>query len=708
MASEKQVEVVTLGRPFHLGMLYDMRSDSLITGVTLWNPKKLENNTKINKQPSTDYEIITGDSFENKAHALGIEASLKLSLLGGLINSAGSAKYADDHQKTNHATRLTLKYSTTTHFEQLTMDHLGKGKLDYPDLHDRNLATHVVTGVVYGAEAFFVFDRTLSTNESKNEIHGALKVMINKIPKFQNEGEAKLDLTDNEKRFLDNLNCKFYSDFSLSENPSTFEEAVKLYRQLPSRLGQNNENAVPKKVWLYPLHLLDGKDMRIVRQISSNLTDQLIAVLEDYHSLKVKASDLRRNMILTHFSDMKKPLSDFVDRLDELQRDLKEQIGKLLPQLRGAVSNEESKLFDVLKQLDLSPFKKQDLELWLKRKENLVALTTSFVESLTKDRDLNITVESSSRSNIIADMTHPRIFCLSFRFNDENEYLLEDMYNYRYKNQTSKSEENRQNLKPWFEDGQIKGQIHAHIERFKEFAAANSTITNGSNKFVVNEGYWRDSNKRVKVILYENGSEKEIFIFPVKAACGGNICSKCKLCIDWSYYGNLTNDLEQLRNRQSDNIVNKNRWHRHPNATCIADVDDLVGVVGVHTADVVEFIFYSIICIIGSTVLCISALIFLPIFFIVYFISTFIFLLLHFFRNFHFRGAGGAIYRYTRAFYRWQRFNYLKGRQLRDLERQELIYDVSSDDRLGADHAVNIDPNLVNRAAIVDHLCRCG
>jgi hypothetical protein len=113
MAQEQQITMVTLGRPLHLGMLYDIRSDKIITGITLWDPQILANNTILRKQPYTGFEIIAEDSLQNKAHALGVEASLKLSLLGGLISVSGSAKYAEDYQRTNHETRLTLKYSTT-------------------------------------------------------------------------------------------------------------------------------------------------------------------------------------------------------------------------------------------------------------------------------------------------------------------------------------------------------------------------------------------------------------------------------------------------------------------------------------------------------------------------------------------------------------------------------------------------------------------
>ena len=78
------------------------------------------------------------------------------------------------------------------------MKHVVKGNLDHPDLHDTNLVTHAVTGVLYGAEAFFVFDRAVSSRESKKEISGSLKAIFDK-PMFEIEGEAKLDMIDQEK-----------------------------------------------------------------------------------------------------------------------------------------------------------------------------------------------------------------------------------------------------------------------------------------------------------------------------------------------------------------------------------------------------------------------------------------------------------------------------------------------------------------------------
>ena len=512
LAEQKPITMVTLGRPLYLGTLYDIRSDQIITGATLWDPQILANHTTSHQKPYTGYEIITEDSLQRKAHALGVEATLKLSLLGGVFSISGSAKFAEDYQRTNHETRLTLKYSTTTHFEHLTMKHLGKGNLNHPDLHDINLATHVVTGVLYGAEAFFIFDRTVSNLEHKKDISGSLRAIFNK-PVFKIEGNAKLDLTEQERGIVEKLHCKFYGDFRLGENPNNFAEAVKIYRQLPSMLGANNERAVPRKVWLYPLHLLDNKAMRIVRDISSNLIDYSISMVEKLYSLEVIALDLSESALFTHFNHMKKHLLDFIARLSELQRDLKKKIALYLPQLRGATGVEESVLFDLFKEVDSSPFNQRKLESWLEEKRQEIALITSWVEILTVDRSLNITIQPLYE--VLGDTRYDYIFCLSLRFVEENDAQLTDMRNYRYDRSSFNSSSSSQNQSKWFHDRRTMSKMRTNLKQFLEFAKANN-VENGKIKFIVNEEYTAVDVKSTELILYDDGSEKDGFILPSK------------------------------------------------------------------------------------------------------------------------------------------------------------------------------------------------
>ncbi|CAF1548232.1 unnamed protein product [Didymodactylos carnosus] len=132
-----------------------------------------------------------------------------------------------------------------------------------------------------------------------------------------------------------------------------------------------------------------------------------------------------------------------------------QQIGLLLPKLRGASGDEEAPLFDVFKQVDSSPFNKRKLELWLGDKEKEISLMTSYIEHLKSDESLNITVQSSSLDDIIGNMNYDYILCLSFRFNDEKEPQLIDMYNYRHHKENFKPHVDSQRPTKWFKDRHI-------------------------------------------------------------------------------------------------------------------------------------------------------------------------------------------------------------------------------------------------------------
>lgn len=85
--------ISALGRSFDLGMLYDRRSDKLISTLTLWSPHHLAAARKTTLQPYTHTEVFTENAIEDKATALKIEAGLKLSFLSGLVTVEGAAKY---------------------------------------------------------------------------------------------------------------------------------------------------------------------------------------------------------------------------------------------------------------------------------------------------------------------------------------------------------------------------------------------------------------------------------------------------------------------------------------------------------------------------------------------------------------------------------------------------------------------------------------
>ncbi|XP_023254880.1 stonustoxin subunit beta-like, partial [Seriola lalandi dorsalis] len=264
-SGDDTLETAALGRPFQLGTLYDCRKDVLVPGVTLWDPDQLQKNTSVQHQHNTEFNVTASDSIEEKSNLLNISGSLKLSLLGGLVNVGGSAKYFQD----------------TTAVERFS--------------------------------------------------------------------------------------CTFHGDFKLPSNPTSFNEAVSVYRNLPNMLGENGEHAVPLRVWLYPLVRLNSRAARLQRDISNSLITYSSETIESLNQTEMRCSDILKDAAATTFPAVEKKVQDLMQMCKRYKLDFMQKLGKVLPSIRGG-GKEESALADILKAHEKSPFNNKDLEQWLKTK----------------------------------------------------------------------------------------------------------------------------------------------------------------------------------------------------------------------------------------------------------------------------------------------------------------------------------------------------
>ncbi|KTG02482.1 hypothetical protein cypCar_00048746 [Cyprinus carpio] len=154
------IETAALGIPsipVQLGMLYDCRKDALVPGITIWDNEQLQQSIRDRPQINTVFNVTASDSIEDKSNLLNS--------LSGLINVSEAAKYLSDTKKSFKQERLMLHYHSTTKFEELSMNHLASGNIAHYEVFDNDTATHVVTAVLYGADACFVFDREVASDE---------------------------------------------------------------------------------------------------------------------------------------------------------------------------------------------------------------------------------------------------------------------------------------------------------------------------------------------------------------------------------------------------------------------------------------------------------------------------------------------------------------------------------------------------------------
>ena len=360
-----------LGRPFVLGMLYDCRTDQLVPSVRLWSEKSMREFTSVTYKPSSNTEMISGDSIGSKSSKMDIDANLKLSFLGGLVSVSGSAKFLHDKTSSSRQSRVTLQYKCTSRFEQLTMDFQDKELMQNTEQvfsSKISIATHIVTGVEYGADAFFVFDKEVSENEEFKEVHGSMQAAIKGLVSVT--GEASVGMEEKETKEASNFKCTFYGDVQLERNPITFKEAIQVYNNLPSIIGTHStdDRTVPKKVWLAPLSWFDSKAACLVREISENLIDDAQKYLDEF-------DEIRRNGITLKMStsscdamrNISKQVSRFLDLLDKHVNTFKHDLALLLPEIRGK-GKEEAELATLLQKISAPPYDFASLHNWVDRK----------------------------------------------------------------------------------------------------------------------------------------------------------------------------------------------------------------------------------------------------------------------------------------------------------------------------------------------------
>ncbi|KAG8148139.1 hypothetical protein E2320_022835 [Naja naja] len=264
------------GPPFQLGTLYDCRKDALIPGVTLWDYDSLQKDLTIKPQPKTATEIIASDTIDDKTSALDISGSLK-----------------------------------ATVFEHGT-------------------ATHVVTAILYGAQAFFVFDREVSSMETVKDIQGSLQLTIKNEISITRQADMKLN--EKEKQNALKFNCKFHGDFSLEKNPVTFQDAMQL----------------------------DFRAVKMVRGISLALIFDAEKILEELNEIRMQSNDLAKNLVAETFPEIKRKIQQFKDLCKQHRQTFQKELARVLPSIREG-GQEEGALVDISMYIKQSPFNSQRL-----------------------------------------------------------------------------------------------------------------------------------------------------------------------------------------------------------------------------------------------------------------------------------------------------------------------------------------------------------
>ncbi|XP_063344757.1 uncharacterized protein LOC134638081 [Pelmatolapia mariae] len=497
--SGSAMEVAALGRPFSVGMLYNCCSDALVPGLTLWDRDDLMKDIAERPQASNEFEIVASESISGKSSALNVDASLKASFLSGLVQVDGSAKYLNDSKSSRNQARVTLKYKATTKIQELSMNHLGRGNVKHPYVFDQGLATHVVTAILYGAQAFFVFDREVSEHENHQDVQGNLKVIIKKIPLLSVEGEGSLKMEEKDKASIDKFSCRFYGDFSLPKPPTTFQDAIKVYQSLPGLLGDKGDKAVPVKVWLLPLTCLDSSAAKLIREISTGLVQEAQRALEDFSELEMRYNDVLGTSTAQQFPQIGEKMKTFKEMCSEFKLEFQQTLAKKLPSIRGG-GEEEAELAEILKKRHSSPFNSKNLNEWMDCKEREIYTLMSFTRMMK-----NTKIISSQNDLYKESLSAEHVVCFVFTSLGKDEPYLSALSKY-LKGETNPDLQDPHThdveKEQWYASKEVTAEMRRKAKLFSDFAEANKE--NKNMKFLT-VGLTNETQEGSSIYLYEGG-----------------------------------------------------------------------------------------------------------------------------------------------------------------------------------------------------------
>jgi hypothetical protein len=240
--SNQPITIKSLGRMASLGSLYDARCENFLDYYLLRKdfPQSLIDEKD---QASSKFKYDYTNTHESKFHNLDVSAELKLSVLSGMVSLEGSGKYLNEKKENHKSVRGDLVYDITTKSQKLRLSDVNDEVISHESIKSNALtgATHVVTGIQWGASVIASFEYTNDENRDRTAISGNLKAIIEKL-KDAVSAKADAGFTEEQNSLKSKLSIKFYGDVVINGKvPQSYEEVLVIIADIQNLIAKSND-----------------------------------------------------------------------------------------------------------------------------------------------------------------------------------------------------------------------------------------------------------------------------------------------------------------------------------------------------------------------------------------------------------------------------------------------------------------------------------
>ena len=284
-------------RSARVGQLFNIRRHQLLPN-SLWDEGDLaDDRLLVEESPFTNYSVSLSDTLQERMDMMGVNASITAKML--FISVSIDAKYLYEKNTSSRHTSVTARFSTTSKTKKLTSWHMKLENIKYPEVNQQ--ATHVISGIKYGANAFFKFETEYKKSQAHHETSGSLSKVVSAIPGLKGSSSERPEV-------LKQVKYSYFGDFSdpraLASKDDSYEEGVSMIKAITEKDNQHED--VPVTLFLTPLHHMNiplPQNQEAIVELSCKLQHEILALKQDMNRTQEELQSIRKSKTAECFVD---------------------------------------------------------------------------------------------------------------------------------------------------------------------------------------------------------------------------------------------------------------------------------------------------------------------------------------------------------------------------------------------------------------------
>ncbi|KAG0375314.1 hypothetical protein BGX24_009260 [Mortierella sp. AD032] len=235
------MDIPNLGQAMTLGDLYNARTGHCTNASILSDtlPSMLIESRDEN---AINTKFISEDSYKEKFKAFEIDGNLKLNILANIVALKGHAKYLATEKQSSRSVKVSMSYAVQTKLDKINIRSTKiREYINLKALKDTD-ATHVVTGIQWGANMLCSFEHSLQEGETEKEVAHILRASYETL-KVGPDGDGGLKNNSAVSSTEMAVSISILGDIvpTAYSHPTSVEDAVQLMRRVPEYVEGVNQ-----------------------------------------------------------------------------------------------------------------------------------------------------------------------------------------------------------------------------------------------------------------------------------------------------------------------------------------------------------------------------------------------------------------------------------------------------------------------------------